>query len=142
MLKEVLQGFLRFVLFHFVLLSHYHRHYRRSIRTASPIHLISRPTSLPTHYIGLQVWNALLSSLPLSPRLSTGVITYSTTYHPMPNVFYFLLLLLYATVILKDKAGVRDDHGKGWNAEGHDTWRRVRMVSGNAYKEYSALDQE
>ena len=66
-------------------------------------------------------------SLPLSPRLSTGVITYSTTYHPMPNVFY-LLLLLYATGIVKDEAGVRDEHGEGWNAEGFDTWRRARTV--------------
>ena len=81
-----------------------------------------------------------------SDPVSTGVITYSTTYHPMPNVFYLLLVLLYATGILKDKAGVRDEHGKGWNAEGYDAWRgecaRFNAVVLNAYMECLALYQE
>ena len=46
------------------------------------------------------------SPAPLSPCLSTGVTTYGTTSHPMPNVFSLVLLSLYATGILKDKAGV------------------------------------
>ena len=118
--RRILSGYrkrccriLRFALFPLLLLSPYGRHYRRFIRTASPIHLMSQPTSLPTHYIGLQVWNPLLSPLPLSPRLSTGVITYNTTYHPMPNVFYLLLLLLYTTGFLEDEAGALDEHGEG-----------------------------
>ena len=90
-------------------------------------------TSLSTHYIGLQVWNPLLSPLPLSPRLSTGVITYSTTYLLTPNVLQ-LLLSLYATGILEAEAGIRDEHGEGRNAEGHDTWRRVRTVSCSGFE--------
>ena len=63
----------------------------------------------------------------------------------MPNVFYILLLLLYTTGILKDKAGVRNEHGNGRNAEGYDTRRRVRTVDPvvlNAYMECLALYQE
>ena len=81
-------------------------------------------------------------SLPLSPRLSKGVITYSTTYPPIPIVLYLLILLLYAISILeRDEAvqlpyrddtpdgGVCDDHGgDGWNADGYDTESRVRMA--------------
>ena len=63
----------------------------------------------------------------------------------MPNVFSLVLLLLYATGILKDKAGVREEHGNARNAEGYDTWRRVRTVDAvvlNAYMECLALYQE
>ena len=95
------------------------------------MHFISQPTSLSTfsalHRIaGMEP--IPFSPAPLSPCLSTGVTTYGTTSHPMPNVFSLVLLLLYATGILKDKAGDRDEHGKGWDAEGYDTWRRVRTV--------------
>ena len=69
-----------------------------------------------------------------SDPVSTGVITYRTTYHLMPNVFYLPLVLLYATSTLEDKAGVRDEHGKGWDAEGYDTWRRVRTVSCSGFE--------
>ena len=120
-------------MFPLLLLLHYGRHYLRSTCTASPIHLISQPTSLSTHYIGLQVSNPLLSPLPLSPRLSTGVITYSTTYLLTPYVLQ-LLLSLHATGILEDEAGIRDEHGEGRNAEGHDTWRRVRTVSCSGFE--------
>ena len=64
---------------------------------------------------------------PLSLPLSTGAISYSTTYLLTPNVLH-LLLSLYATGVLEDEAGVRDEHGEGWNAEGYVTWSRVRTV--------------
>ena len=77
-------------MFPLLLLLHYGRHYRRSICNASPIHLISQPSRLPISelYIGSQVWNPHFSPLPLSPRLSTRVATYSTTYLLTPNVLY------------------------------------------------------
>lgn len=51
--------------------------------------------------IGSQVRKPLLSPLPLSPRLSTGIITYSTTHLPTSNVLHLPLLLLYFTDILQ-----------------------------------------
>ena len=127
------------------------------VTTADPYALLLQYTSfhspplypLSQHYIGLQVWNPHLSPLP-SLTLSLHLALHrrnniSTTYHPIPNVFY--LLFLYATGILKDKAGVRDEHcGKGWDAEAYDTWpgecARFDAVVLNAYMECLALYQE
>ena len=122
----------------------YGRHYRRSIGTASPIHLISQPSRLPIFglYIESQACNPLFSPLPLSPRLSTGVLTYSTKHLLTPNVFYFPLLLLYATGILEDEAGVCDEHGMPKVMIAGRECARFDAVVLNAYKECHALDQE
>ena len=58
---------------------------------------------LSQFYIGSQVWNPLLSPLPLSPRLSTA---YSTRYLPAPNLLYLPLLLLDAISILEREEAV------------------------------------
>ena len=106
------------------------------------MHLISQPTSLSTHYIGLQVWNPLLSPLPLSPRLSTGVITYSTTYLLTPNVLQ-LLLSLYATGITKLAFATSMARGGMLRVmvPGGEC-ARFHAVVLNAYKECPVLDQE
>ena len=64
------------------------------------VHVVPSFHSLPLYplfqlYIGSQVWNPILSPLPLSPHLSTA---YGTRYLLAPNVLYLPLLLLQAAI--------------------------------------------
>ena len=115
-------------------------HHLMVLTTADPIctALISQPAFYPLSqfYIGSHVCNPL--PLPFSARLST---TYSIRYLPAPSVLYMPLLLDATSILEREEvvelpygddtlnSGPRDQRGvEGWNAEGYDAGRKVRMV--------------
>jgi hypothetical protein len=118
-------------------------HYRRSIWTVSPIHLISQPISLP--------------SFPTLHRIA-GVMAYTTTYLPMPDVLYLPLLLLYALSVRQKKLLRCHSNMILWTADFATSvarrggMPRIMIPGGecarfdavvlNAYKECPALDQD
>ena len=124
-----------------------------SICTASPIFLILQPAFLPAFPTLHRI--AGMEPTPFSPSALTPSL--HNVQHKVSSGAKCSLLpvvLLDVTSIFERgeavemangddtlNSGVRDERGEGWNAEGYDTARRLRMVL-NPFKERLAQDQE